>query len=163
MLGADQQSAGRALLILTHCSSAAIAAGMRTSVAVASERVERVRTGYEAWSRGAMSGVPADVPEDFEFHPPPDLPGEGVYRGAGAMRAFRQSVEEAFGSLRIELVETQELGECVIAHVRLIASGRHSRIDTGREEFLVWKFDGDRPVAGHAFRSREQAMRVAVR
>jgi hypothetical protein len=42
-----------------------------------------------------------------------------------------------------------------VRHVRLIASGRHARIETGREEFHVYWFDGDRPVAGydsHAFR-----------
>lgn len=119
-----------------------------------------MRAGYEAWNMGAMSDVSADVPEGFEFHPRPDLPGEGVYRGADAMQAFKQSIEEAFGSLQIELVDARELGECVIAHVWMTASGRHTRIETGREEFHVWRFDRDRPVAGHAFRSREEAVRA---
>ena len=88
-----------------------------------SERAERIRLGYENWDQEGER----ELPPDFEFHPPTDLPGAKLYRGPGAIAEFGRALAESFGSLRIEPLEIDERGDHVIAHVRLEASGRTAR------------------------------------
>ena len=105
-----------------------------------SDRVARIKRGYEHWNRGEP--LPTEnVSPDFEFHPPPDLSGESTRRGEGAGEAFKEGIEDAF-SVKITLLDTREHGDQIIAHVRVETAGRHTGIEMSREEFHVYSFEG---------------------
>ncbi len=124
-----------------------------------SARTERIERGYRSWSQEAPDT--SDLPPDFEFHPPPDLPGESVYAGPDAGERFRQALRDAFGSVRVELDSISEPGEHAIAAVRIVATGRHTGVGISREEFHLWSFEGERPLSLRCFTSREEAEAAA--
>jgi hypothetical protein len=124
-------------------------------------RAVLIRESYERWNAGDFTPA-AELSPAFEFHPPPDLPGEDVYRGPEALAAFAAAVAEAFQPLQVEIVEIAEHGEDVLAHVRLAASGRGSGVTVERDEFHVASFDGMIMRSFRCFASESEA-RAAVR
>ena len=115
--------------------------------------------GYERWNRGSPTPGPG-LADEFEFHPPPDLLGEAVYRGPGAIVEFERAMKESWGSLLIEPIEVEEGGDRAMARVRISVSGRHTKIDISRDEYHVWSFEGDMPSRVQCFTSREAALEV---
>jgi hypothetical protein len=106
------------------------------------DRIARILRGYESWNR--EEPLPTDnLSPDFEFHPPPDLSGEPVQRGHRAGDAFREGLQDAFGSVRATVLDTAEREDHVIARVRIDVIGRHTGIDMSREEFHVYAFQGE--------------------
>lgn len=126
---------------------------------MASDWAERIRAGYESWNRD--QAPPRPPVEDFEFSPPPDLPGKRVYRGPGALAEFAADLADSFDSHRVEPLGIEESGDHVIARVRLTASGRHSGIDVEREEFHLWTWGSERPIRLECFTTREEALAAA--
>lgn len=126
---------------------------------MASDWAERIRAGYESWNRG--EAPPRPPVEDFEFSPPPDLPGKRVYRGPGALAEFAADLADSFDSHRVEPLGVEESGDHVIARVRLTASGRHSGIDVEREEFHLWTFGPSGPRRVECFPTRAAALERA--
>lgn len=126
---------------------------------MASERAKLISEAYGRWSRG--EDAPELPPGDYEFHPPPDLPGEDVYRGPTAMRDFSAALSEGFEFLHIEPLGFEESGAEVLVRVRLKAKGRSSGIDVEREEFHLWSFGPERPVKLSCFTEREDALAAA--
>ena len=127
---------------------------------MASARARRITEAYGRWSRGV--DAPEMPPDDYEFHPPPDLPGEDVYRGPAAMRDFSTAMSESFEWLRIEPLGFEESGSEVLVRVRLTAKGRSSGIDVEREEFHLWSFGPEGPVKLSCFTEREDALAAAA-
>jgi hypothetical protein len=124
---------------------------------VASERVERIKSGYAQWSRRREATEGGTVAE-FEFHAPPDLPGKDVYRGSAAMEEFSADLAEGFESLRIEPLSFEESGDRVLVAVHLAARGRTTRIDVEREEFHLWTWGPEAPIRLECFTTREEAL-----
>ena len=124
-----------------------------------SERAKLIAEAYRRWSRG--EDAPELPPGDYEFHPPPDLPGEDVYRGPTAMRDFSAALSEGFEYLHIEPLEFEESGAEVLVRVRLAAKGRSSGIDVERQEFHLWRFGGRWPRKLRCFTAREDAVAAA--
>jgi hypothetical protein len=126
---------------------------------VESERSQLIRDSYERWSRDEPAVAPP--PDEYEFHPAPDLLGEGVYRGAAAMTEFSAALAEIFEWLRIEPLGFEEHGAETLVRVHLTAKGRSSGIDVEREEFHLWTFGPKGPVKLLCFTAHADAVAAA--
>lgn len=77
-----------------------------------SQNVRRALDAYDAWNRGDLEAILADVPPEFEFHTTGVVPEFGsVLRGKeGLRRLFTEWYTEAWdGPLETKIHEVQEL------------------------------------------------------
>jgi ketosteroid isomerase-like protein len=120
-----------------------------------------MRRGFERFNDRDWEGY--ELPDDFEFEAPPDLPGSGTYRGRDGLRRFAAEVEEGFVSLRAEPLDVVAAGAgAVVVRTRIVGRGRHTGLDINREEFHVLTLDRDEVVHAHrCFADRADAMRAA--
>lgn len=124
---------------------------------MASERVERIRSGYAQWSR-RREATEGGIVAEFEFHAPPDLPGKDVYRGSAALEEFSADLAEGFESLRIEPLSFEQSGDRVLVAVHLAAKGRTTGIDVERDEYHIWTWGPEVPIRLECFTTREEAL-----
>jgi ketosteroid isomerase-like protein len=122
---------------------------------------ESVRRAFEVFNDRAWDEV--ELPEDFVFEAPTDLPGSGTYRGLEGLREFAADLEEGFASLRVEPLEIVAAGPgAVVVKTRIIAKGRHTGLDMDREEFHVLTVDSYEVVHSHrCFPTHAEALRAA--
>jgi ketosteroid isomerase-like protein len=122
---------------------------------------ERIRRAFEVFNDRAWDEV--ELPDDYVFEGPTDLPGSGTYRGLQGLRRFAGELEEAFASLRVEPLEVVAAAPgTVIVKTRIIAKGRHTGLDIDREEFHVLTADSDEVVHSHrCFPTHAEALRAA--
>lgn len=120
---------------------------------------DTVRAEYDRFNRLWHD---AEVPDDWEFHPPPDLPGRDVYRGKEGSRRLLRDLDDAFGSFRAEPQEVLAAGGGeVVVRAQLIATGRHSGVDIDREEFHALTMGEDGVGRVRCFTKRAEAMAAA--
>lgn len=104
----------------------------------------------------------AEVPNDWEFHTPLDLPGGGVYRGKEGSRRLLRDLDDAFRSFRAEPQEVVAAdGGEVVVRARVIATGRHSGVDIDREEFHALTMSDDGVHTVRCFVTQAEAMDAA--
>ncbi|MGH2993295.1 MAG: nuclear transport factor 2 family protein [Solirubrobacterales bacterium] len=120
---------------------------------------DTVRAEYDRFNR---LWDDAEVSDEWEFHPPPDLVGRRVYRGKEGSRQLVGELDDAFASFRAEPQEVlaAEGGE-VVVRARVIATGRHSGVDSDREEFHVLTMSDDETRRVRCFTKRAEAMDAA--
>src|SRR5919204_6144022 len=61
---------------------------------------------------------------DFDYREDPSWPGAGTYRGIEAFRKVASGYAEAFGRMTLEVEETFDAGDRVVAFIRFWARGR---------------------------------------
>jgi uncharacterized protein len=106
--------------------------------------LEAVRRSYEAFARGDMEQVVADMHPDIEWHQAQGLPHGGLYRGLDEVRRaiFDPLVEEWWDEFAADPDELLDAGDEIVVLGRY--RGRAKR--TGKlldVPFVhVWTFDG---------------------
>ena len=128
-------------------------------------RVELIRRFFDAFNRKDIEAQLEPLGEDYEWRPAFTGGGlvEGsVYRGRDGYRRYWREQAETWAEIQLELDEVRELGECVLVLAHIHAVGRASGVEVDQPFAGIWRFDGDRLVAGRAYRTRDEALRAAV-
>ena len=123
------------------------------------ERVDRLLRAYEALNRGDFDAVSANLPEDFEFIPPPMLLESGVYRGPQGLREWWEAYTETFADFHVDVEETIDAGDQVIVMAAVAGTGGDSGLEVRTPSFAwVWSFEGERVVRMEAMPNRATAL-----
>jgi ketosteroid isomerase-like protein len=115
--------------------------------------VEATRRAYEAFSRGDMDGVVADMHSEIEWHQAEGLPHGGLYHGLEEVRRaiFDPLDEQWWDEFAADPYEFLDAGEHVVVLGRY--RGRAKR--TGKlldVPFVhVWTYTGDRATRFRQF------------
>jgi ketosteroid isomerase-like protein len=123
--------------------------------------VEIVRAGYEAWNRGDLEGMFAIIDPEVEWQLPDSGMNTGTFRGHEGIRELMESYLEAFERFTIELEQSFEAGDRVVAFVRTFARGRASGIDVETRPAHVWTMRDGKGVRMEVFPERDQALAAA--
>lgn len=120
---------------------------------------ERVRELYDAVNRRDEAAIPDFFDPEFEGLVPPELSAEpDTYRGHEGVLRYFELFYEVMEDVQAEVLEVEEVGDAVIAHVEVRTRGRHTGLETGQELFQVWWLRDDRAVAATAYATREDAL-----
>jgi len=111
------------------------------------ETLRLAREGYDAWNRGDLDAILADVPPEFEFHTSGAIPGiPKVIRGSERMRElFREWYSEPWqGNLHMEVNHLIDLGDDrVLGLVTFRGTGKGSGVPVELQySHLLWFRDG---------------------
>jgi uncharacterized protein len=96
---------------------------------VSQENVELVRQGYAAWNRGDVESVIGAMDRRVEWHGHPRLPEPGPYVGREAVKAWFESVSDAWQSISVRPVAFAEAGDRVVVLVSIVGRGRGSGVE----------------------------------
>lgn len=107
---------------------------------MASEDVELVRRGFDAFNEGGVEDVLPTIADGFVMTTPPELASEpDTYRGHDGLRRYFDSFYEAMDQIRWEAHEFRDLGRGRVAvDFTLHARGRSSGLDFGLRAIQVW-------------------------
>ena len=120
------------------------------------------RRAYEAFNRGDVAGMVADIASEFEFVTTGTVPGmTGVYRGAEGMMEFLEWLRGEFDSPSVEVRELIEEGDQVLAAVTLRGSGKQSGVEASWDLWHLWTYRHGKVVRGQAFTSTDDALEAA--
>lgn len=114
-------------------------------------RIDQFRSALEAFNRGDIEAALEDVDPAVEWHTPGILPDSQTYYGHDGVRAWADTMGDAFADLRLEpQSDFRELDtEHVLVEVRASGRGRESGIEvkaaffmlaTGREKLARMEF-----------------------
>ena len=115
--------------------------------------VEATRRSYEAFARGDMDGVVADMDEAIEWHQAQGLPHGGLYRGLPEVRRaiFDPLDEEWWDEFAADAHEFLDAGDhvVVIGRYRGRAKGTGKSLDV---PFVhVWTYSGGKAIRFRQF------------
>jgi ketosteroid isomerase-like protein len=88
--------------------------------------VETVREGYEAFNRGDVEWMIAQLDPEIVWEDATEVPGSSSYRGTREVRGYLESFAQQWDEIRFEPEEILDAGEQVVALVRIVARGRAS-------------------------------------
>jgi uncharacterized protein len=115
--------------------------------------VEATRRSYEAFARGDMEGVVADMDEAIEWHQAQGLPHGGLYRGLAEVRRaiFDPLDEEWWDEFAADADDFLDAGD----HVVVIGRYRGRAKETGKPldvPFVhVWTWRGGKAIRFRQF------------
>jgi ketosteroid isomerase-like protein len=122
------------------------------------QNVERLRRAYEAFNATRQVDFNLLAP-DVEFTQPDELGGgEGVYHGPEGFARGVQELTDTFDEFHIEPEEYFDLGNQVLAFVRLQGRARGSSVPIDAPFAHVVTFRGDKVAAWHAYAHRDDAL-----
>ena len=108
---------------------------------------QNFRRAIEAFNRGDLDAMVADMDPAVEWHVPGSMPDAQVYRGPEGVKRWAVIMREAFDDLQLHFGDFEELAnETVLVHVRANGRGRESGVEveapfwmlgTGRDGGLV--------------------------
>jgi ketosteroid isomerase-like protein len=126
------------------------------------ENVEATHRAFEAFNRGDLSGMVADVAPNFEYVATGMIPDrQGVYRGPEGWTEFAGWLGSEFESPRIAIQELIEAGDQVLTGVTLRGRGKQSGVETSWDLWVLWTFQDGKVVRGRGFVSRKDALEAA--
>jgi ketosteroid isomerase-like protein len=132
---------------------------------MSSQNVETVRRSFEGWNRGDVDAWlegahpeivwSSDVVRRVEG-------AEAVYRGTDEMRRYWDEWHTVW-DMTVELTETRDLGETVLAFGQLHTRGRGSGIGVDQPVAFVFEFDDGLARRVRAYLDPQQAIEAAGR
>jgi ketosteroid isomerase-like protein len=129
---------------------------------VASENLEIVKRGFEAFNRDGVDGILPFVHPDFEVTTPPELASEpDTYKGYDGVRRWFDSFYEVMDDIRWEPREFQAVGERVLVDFTLKARGKSTGLEFGQDAFMVWDLLDGQAIRVQLFPTAEEAMEAA--
>lgn len=120
--------------------------------------VDLVRLIIDALNRGDVAGMLAWMHPDFEWRPLEASPVAPVYRGQEQVRRYVEDWLGTFESLRLDLEESTEVGDYVVAVVRGHGRGRASGVQLDSLFCQVWNVRRGTAVGMEEFASGEQGL-----
>jgi ketosteroid isomerase-like protein len=120
-------------------------------------RIDQFRRALEAFNRGDIEAALEDVDPAVEWHTPGILPDTQTYYGHEGVRAWADTMSDAFADLRLDpRSDFRELDdERVLVQVRASGRGRESGIEVDIEFFMLGT--GREKLARMEFFPTEQA------
>jgi uncharacterized protein len=126
---------------------------------VSQANVDTVRRGYEAFNSGDIESALQPFSADIEWVVPDVLPDPGPFRGPEGVRRFWNMWQETFDDFRVEVEELTDLGENVIAQVRIRGRGKDSGVEVVTPSAPhVWTLRGGKVVRMEMFPTRAAAL-----
>jgi ketosteroid isomerase-like protein len=123
--------------------------------------IESLRRGYEALHRGDFAAVFELLDPEIEIRDRPESPDAGTHRGhEGALAVFQQSVD-TFQEMELAPEELIELGDQVLAVVRLRGRGRGSGVPIDERVTHLWTFRDGRAVSMQIYTHKNEALEAA--
>jgi ketosteroid isomerase-like protein len=129
---------------------------------VASDNVEIVERGMEAFNERGIDGILPLLHPDFEATTPPELASEpDTYRGPDGIRRWFDSFEEVMDEIRWDPSRFSDAGDGrVLVEFTLRARGRTTGLDFGQEAVMVWSLRDGRASRLDLYPTLEQALRA---
>jgi ketosteroid isomerase-like protein len=129
---------------------------------VASENLEIVKRGFDAFNERGIEGIIPLVHTDFEATTPPSLASEpDTYRGPDGIRRWFDSFDEVMDEIRWEPHRFREAGDRVVVEFTLRARGKTTGLDFGQDAVMVWEIRDGMASRLDLFQSLDEAL-VAV-
>lgn len=126
------------------------------------QRLELVRTAYQAWNEAGLGGLEPALSEAVELHDPGQMPDSGVWRGRDAVLERLDEVAGAVGGGRVEFERFIELGDEVLVAMRWQLDSGEGRTELGRVYHLV-RVTGERISRMRVYLDETQAVEAASR
>jgi ketosteroid isomerase-like protein len=132
---------------------------------VASDNVEIVERGMEAFNEQGIEGILPLLHPDFEAITPPELASEpDTYRGPDGIRRWFDSFEEVMDEIRWDPSRFSDAGDGrVLVEFTLRARGKTTGLDFGQEAVMVWELRDGKASRLDLYPTLEQALRAVGR
>jgi ketosteroid isomerase-like protein len=129
---------------------------------VASDNVEIVKRGFEAFDQDGVEGLLAFVHEDFEGSTPPGLASEpDTYRGHDGVRRYFDSFYEVMDDIRWDSHAFHEVGDKVVVEFTLYARGKSTGLEFGQPAVQVWTLRDGKGIGLELYPTLEEALTAA--
>ena len=124
------------------------------------ENVEIIRRGHEAFNRGDLDAVVADLAPEFEYVTSGVITDAGRgYRGAEEYRQLLEGLFFAeFSEVRVEGNEFIDVGDQVLVAVTMHGRGKRSGAETSWSFFQVSTLREGMVTRGEGFENRAEAL-----
>jgi ketosteroid isomerase-like protein len=92
--------------------------------------IELVRTGYERWNAGDISGLVELFSPEIEYCNSPEWPGQQVYRGADTVARFlTDEVRETINLTPVEITGIRVVDSEILVELQVRTQGALSGLD----------------------------------
>jgi ketosteroid isomerase-like protein len=125
---------------------------------MASELVQLVEKGYEAWNSGDRGWVLDHMSEKVEWITPPDDPDPGTYHGYKGVEEYWAQWRAAVGQLSFEVEEMLDAGDSVVVVARRQGRGEHSGLQVSDRVIQVFEFEDEKCVRVREYYDRDAAL-----
>jgi ketosteroid isomerase-like protein len=128
--------------------------------AMSQENVDAVRTCLDGWNRGDVEAWLRDAHPEIEWYSAVSRAVEGAdtrRRGLAEMRAFWDEWHSVW-DLHIDIAETRDLGDTVLALGSMRTRGEASGIDLESPVGYVFEFEGRLARKVSAYRDHAEAL-----
>ena len=123
------------------------------------QNVENLRQAYEAFNSGDIGQILAFAHPDFEAVVPPELSAEpDTYRGHDGIRRYFQSFQDAMDEIRFQPERFWDVGQSVVAVVRVTAKGRRTAIPVEQRIAQVWTIRNGKGIRVRTYASPSEAL-----
>jgi ketosteroid isomerase-like protein len=129
---------------------------------MASENVDIIKAGFEAFNRDGAEGMMAFVHPEFVATTPPELASEpDTYRGHEGVRRWFDSFYEVMDEIRWEPHGFHAAGDKVIAEFTLHARGRSTGLEFGQDAVQVWTLRDGKAIGVELYPTLAEARAAA--
>lgn len=129
---------------------------------MASENLEIVKRGFDAFNERGIEGIIPLIHSDFEATTPPSLASEpDTYRGPDGIRRWFDSFDEVMDEIRWEPHRFREVGDRVVVEFTLRARGKTTGLDFGQDAVMVWEIRDGMASRLDLFQSLDEALVAA--
>jgi ketosteroid isomerase-like protein len=125
---------------------------------MATDLVQLVEKGYEAWNSGDRGWVLEHMSEDIEWVTPSDDPDPETYRGYRGVEQYWAQWRAAVGQLNFQVEEMIDAGNAVVVVARREGRGEHSGLQVSDRVIQVFEFQGDKCVRVKEYYDRDAAL-----
>ena len=129
---------------------------------MASENVEIVERGFEAFNQGGVEALLPRLHPDFEVTTPPELASEpDTYHGHEGVRRYFDSFYEVMEEIRWEPRSFQEAGGRVVVEFTLRARGKSTGLEVGQDAVMVWELRDGKAIGLELYPTLDEALAAA--
>ena len=129
---------------------------------MASENLEIVKRGFDAFNERGIEGIIPLIHSDFEATTPPSLATEpDTYRGPDGIRRWFDSFYEVMEEIRWDAHVFHDAGDRVIIEFTLRARGKTTGLDFGQDAVMVWEIRDGMASRLDLFQSLDEALVAA--
>jgi ketosteroid isomerase-like protein len=129
---------------------------------VASENLEIVERGFDAFNERGVEGIIPLVHSDFEATTPPSLASEpDTYQGPDGIRRWFDSFDEVMDEIRWEPHRFREVDDRVVVEFTLRARGKTTGLDFGQDAVMVWEIRDGMASRLDLFQDLDEALAAA--